>query len=336
MPGHAAPRAAARLRLPLLLIPWVACSGLLAAWLWAPVWLEQYSLYPLLAGIVLLGLPHGALDHVVPVRQGWAWPRRGAALLGFALGYALVAGLYLLLWPLAPLVAFWGFLALTVFHWGQGDLHFLESHLLRARRSRASAALAIAARGGLPIVVPLLAFPESFEHLAHLAAAAFGRPLAVALFSPGLLMGLGVLFGLLLVAYVFDTGRSAASRGACASELFEVGLLLVLFSTVPAPLAIGIYFPAWHALRHLGRLLTLRPNDARLVSRGRWWPPLLALARDLTPLTAVAIAVLAGLYLINAPRVASLEGLVALYLALIAALTLPHALVVAHMENYGP
>ncbi len=307
--------------------------GLLLGWALAPQALEAYLFAPLLFSVVVLGLPHGALDHLVPGRSGWAWGKRLGPTLLYCLIYATLAALVLLAWRLAPLATFWGFLAVSLLHWGQGDLHFLESALGRRRPARWSAPLALLARGALPILVPLLAFPEYFGRLARGAALAFGAPAgAGALLSSGARGALLLTCAALLVGYALDTLRAARSPAWLALELGEVALLLGVFVWVPAPLSIGAYFALWHAPRHLGRLLVLRPADAAGIARGRWLRPAARLARDLAPLTLVALVALGALYAWSAGRVTSLEVFVALYLALIAALTLPHAVVVALMD----
>lgn len=312
--------------LPLILLPWTGLGALLLGWHLAPGVLERSAFVPLLLSVVLFGLPHGALDHLVPGRLGWRWGRRPGAVLLYCLAYAALAGLYLLAWRVAPLPAFWGFLLLSVLHWGQGDLHFLEAGLGRRRPTRWSVGVAILARGALPILVPLLAFPGDFERLARGAARVFGgQGGAGALLSPGALNALAALLAVLFTLYVLDTLRAAVSFQHGALELAEAALLLAVFLTVPAPLSIGVYFTLWHAWRHLGRLHALGTGGGVGTSA-------LRLARDLLPITLAALGLLGGLFLWAAPRVGSVESFTALYLALIAALTLPHALVVALMD----
>ncbi|MFC4455350.1 Brp/Blh family beta-carotene 15,15'-dioxygenase [Deinococcus sonorensis] len=321
-------RDAAALPWAMLLLPWTSATGLLLAWWSWPDLLARQLFLPLLLSVLLFGLPHGALDHLVPGRLGWRWGRRPLPVLGYCLGYAGVAGLDLLAWRVAPLPALWVFLVVSALHWGQGDLHVLEVRLGRRRPAWWSAPLAIVARGSLPIVVPLLAWTGEFDRLARGAALAFGATVSAApLLGPGVRTLLTAGLTALLVLYVLDTWRAAAPRRA-GLELGEAALLLVLFLTVPAPLSIGVYFTLWHAWRHLGRLCALGPDPAGAAPRSRT----LRLARDLLPITLAALALLGGLFLWAAPRVETVETFTALYLALIAALTLPHALLVALMD----
>jgi beta-carotene 15,15'-dioxygenase len=298
---------------------------------------------PLLLSVLLFGLPHGALDHQVPGLLGWRWARHPAAVAGYLLLYAGLAGALLLGWLWAPLLAFWGFLVASLLHWGQGDLHTLEAVLGRRRPHRWSAAVAILARGSLPILLPLLAFPGWFLRLAQGAARAFGvAAWSGPLLGPALTLGLTLGLVAVLLLYTHDTLRASPHS---LRELGEATLLLVVFLQVPPPLAIGLYFSLWHAWRHLGRLLALRQVQQELrqhqqvlgqdgqapAALGR--PALQGLALQLLPITLLAFTLLGGIYLWAAPRVHDTETLVALYLAVIAALTGPHALLVALMDR---
>ncbi|WP_407541585.1 Brp/Blh family beta-carotene 15,15'-dioxygenase (plasmid) [Deinococcus radiomollis] len=314
----------------LVVVPWVSLLALLAGWLLAPAALERLMYLPLLVSTVLFGIPHGALDHLVPGRLGWAWSRRPGRVWLYVLGYALLAAATLRLWSLVPDVVFWGFLLVSLLHWGQGDLHYLETVQGRRRSGPWSAPLTLLARGSLPILLPLLVFPEWYARLAAGVHHVFGLPTVAGPLLTGTQTGvLAAGLALLLLAYAADT--LVSSPGALL-ELGETALLLAVFVVVPAPLSIGLYFSLWHAWRHLGRLLLLpvgpdaSPDQKTGTARVLW------LVLDLLPITLVALGLLAALYFWAAPRVQNTETFAALYLALIAALTLPHALLVALMD----
>jgi Brp/Blh family beta-carotene 15,15'-monooxygenase len=113
-------------------------------------------------------------------------------------------------------------------------------------------------------------------------------------------------------------------------------VLLLFFLYTPAYFSVGLYFLAWHSLRHLGRLLILSPYDAAAVAQHHWRRPLFRLVRDALPITLAAIGLLVALYVWRSDNVQSLEGFVAIYLVLISALTAPHMAVVALMDLAKP
>lgn len=318
-------------------IPLAAAAAALCVQVVVPRFAETYALYPLLLGTVFLGLPHGALDHLVPARLALPWGRKPLFLALYLLAYVTLAGAFLALWLLAPKTAFTGFLLVTVVHWGHGDLRFMELFWGRVDPTRWGTWATGLTRGALPIAVPVLAFPETAERLYQHAALGLGvGPASIDLAAPWLVGPLIALLGTALVAYVSSALRAAPNSQLLLTDAAEIAVLIGLFAFVPAYLAIGVYFLFWHALRHLARLLLLEPEDARSVAEGRMRAPLRRLMRDSVPMTALALALLGGLYLVGAPRIVTLEGFVALYLVLISALTVPHAVVVALLDVWRP
>lgn len=324
------------LTLAMLWGPWLAVLGLCMAQLWFPKQLQAYGLYSFVVGILVLGLPHGALDHLVPTRMGFAWAKTPLGIGLYLLVYILIAGLYFGLWLISPLLAFVGFLLATVLHWGQGDVRFLEIFLGRSRPNPLGTLVSVLLRGSLPIVLPVLAFPHTAESLYYHAAKGLGLQaapldLAAQAVSGPLMVYMALLFG----AYLFNAIQAAKNRQMLAVDLLELILLSLLFCTVPAYMSVGIYFIAWHSLRHLARLIVLRPEHPELLQTGQWKGPVTRLALELLPITFCAVAMLLGLYFWKAQYATGLETLVALYLVMISALTKPHLLLVALMD-YAP
>ena len=114
--------------------------------------------------------------------------------------------------------------------------------------------------------------------------------------------------------------------------VLETLLLFAFFAIVPPVLAVGLYFTLWHAPRHVARLVLLDPAGARYLGAGRPARALARFAGEAAPLTVLALALLFGL-LLAVPRPSGDPGsLLALYLVLVSALTLPHASLVAYMD----
>lgn len=317
----------------LFLLPWLSVVALLLVQALTPHLVARYSLYPLLLGVVVVGLPHGALDHLVPTRLGFAWAQKPLGVSLYLLGYVATAALFFGLWLWQPRLAFVAFLAASVWHWGQGDLRFLELFLGRRRPSRWGALVTLLVRGSFPILIPVVVFPETAERLyAHMVAGLGLGASALELGHAPLRTSLALGMLALSVLYLHNAVRAAPSSRVLAVDLLELALLVLLFTSVEAYLAVGTYFILWHSLRHLARLLVLREQDRRQLARGRWLRPVGSLCLALTPITSAALGLLTGLYLWGAENVSSLEGFVALYLVLISSLTVPHMLVVALMD----
>ncbi len=316
---------------------WVVV-GLLAAAFAAGLQVSPAVQYvPFAVSLVFLGLPHGALDHLVPARLAGRKPWPGPAL-GVGLLYLVLSGLYLAAWFVSPAAAFGLFIALTWFHWGGGDLYSLLA-LTRSRylETRGLRFLTLLVRGGLPMLVPLLAFPEVYQTTAMSLIGLFDPGAAASLdpaFSPAFRLSVGALFAALaLCALVLGHRRvrSPEDRVAWRHDAFETALLAAFFALVPPLLAIGLYFCLWHSARFVGRLMLL--DEASPLRKGRLAPALLAFFRDAAPLTAVALLMLAGLYLLVPEPPSGAPALLALYLVLISTLTLPHVAIVLWMDR---
>lgn len=315
---------------------WIACGLLVVVFAFdpsTPLWVQYL---PLALSVVLVGLPHGALDHLVPSRlRGEPATLRSLAAVGFL--YAALGGTYAAGWFLAPAVCFVGFILLTLVHWGQGDVHALVAlaggdHL----RTRPQRALAAVTRGGFPMLVPLVAFPEQYRRVAEALVSPFlgnADVLALAFTAPvRLAVAVGVV---LLVTAHLAVGylRRSTSRRGFRYDAGETLLLGVFFSTVPPILAVGTYFCLWHATRHVARLVLLDPPAVDALSSADIGTALRRFTRQAAPLTLASLGFLLALYLFVPEPPTTIEGLVGLYLVLIAALTLPHVVVVAWMDR---
>ena len=240
---------------------------------WSASWPLAALALPFALSLVLFGLPHGAVDPFVLSRRPLG--RLGVSAVYFAAALAVLA-----LWALAPVACAIAFLVLTALHWGTCDLHTLlafdGAHHLTTRTQRAATA---AVRGGLPMLVPLVAAPEAYRRVLGWMAGALGTggvglgP-AEALFRPDVRFALGTGFAALAVATLAVGWRRAAADGQRAWRLdaAETLGLALFFALVEPLLAVGLYFCLWHAPRHLARLVAWSPPAvARLDARRGVW-----------------------------------------------------------------
>jgi Brp/Blh family beta-carotene 15,15'-monooxygenase len=275
---------------------------------------------PFAVSILLFGLPHGALDHLVPARLSGAPVLRSVSVI-VAL-YALLGAATAALWLAAPLLGFASFLLLTWFHWGQGDL-YVDRLLGDGATGRTGAALTVAARGAIPMLVPLVAHPDDYALVTAQTAGLLGPHVASPTIPPGArLVAAAVVLGLLL-AHAALTGPGRRPRRTA----LEAVVLVAFFAVVPPVLAVGLYFTLWHSVRHILRLELTDPVAAEELRRGRLLRPFLRFAHEAWPITAIAVVMLLAVALLL--RSADLG----VYLLLLAALTTPHAVVVSWMDR---
>ena len=252
-----------------------------------------------LAVIIVLGVPHGALDG--EVARAVLRPRFGRAwFLVFSLPYLALSALVLLAWRLAPGLTLLAFLAASVWHFG-------------TENAEAGDGLEVIVRGGLPIAMPVLIHPGA-------TAAVFATVAAAPL--PQLPEWLWAAASAWLVLAVVWVGRAMLRRQA---RLLAVpGMLAGLFAVLPPLTAFAIYFVGVHAPAHVAALIR-NPARAPRVHDHRS-AALLSL-----PITALTLLIGAALWPLYGGAVP--DRLLALTIQGLAALTLPHMLLDAGLAR---
>jgi Brp/Blh family beta-carotene 15,15'-monooxygenase len=295
---------------------------------------ERLRYIPLIASIALVGLPHGAVDHLaIPRAKGQTPTRRSLVRVGLL--YFLVGGTYAVLWFLAPGLSALLFIIMTWAHWGQGDLWPLLSvtgagHL----RSGMHRLGTVMVRGGPPMLVPLWFFPERYREVVEAIVDRFGVSGAALdpVFDPGVraavVGGLAALSILVVVVGLLRTDDPET----WAVDAGETALLWWFFAAVPPVFAIGVYFTVWHSLRHVGRLIATDPEGRAALAAERPFTAFGRFAREATPLTLLSLVGLVGLYAAVPDPPSDVAEFIGLYLVFIAVLTMPHVIVVAAMD----
>jgi len=291
-----------------------------------------WQILPLALSVLLFGLPHGAVDHLVAL--GLARRRLEAAPLAIVLTlYTTIAAGVCIFWIVNPVIAAMGFLALTVYHWGKADLAFERfrnaEHPPGGKRIYQFAHGLL--RGLLPIGLPLVAHPESASAFIN-ACINWFQPDAdfnyVSVWSPLLVIICALwLFDTIRIFQVTTPGNQRDSRWLI---LENIGLAIFFLIVPPLP-AVGFYFCGWHGYRHVLRLRACREcgketaTEMQLTKTSRF-------ARQAVPFTLIALAALPALGWFLAAQAADPQSWIALYLVLISALTLPHVCVVEWMD----
>ena len=115
--------------------------------------LSPIDIFALLA-IMLVGLPHGAFDGAIAFFVGAG--RTPARITSFLVGYSVLAGLYIGFWYLMPLPALIIFLALSIIHFGSGDVQPAHLPIEESWQGLFKAARIFSHGGVVGIVVPSL------------------------------------------------------------------------------------------------------------------------------------------------------------------------------------
>ncbi|WP_066412305.1 Brp/Blh family beta-carotene 15,15'-dioxygenase [Halorubrum aethiopicum] len=328
--------------------PAVALAVLLPLGAVTPLFPVEVGVAAFALGTLVVGMAHGAVDHLVPLRAavgegaaGGVSLRRSVAAVSVV--YAVLGGAVVVAFFLAPVAAFVGFVGLTWLHWGQGDVAALAVAGVDHLPTSAERALTLVVRGGLPMAVPLVSHPGEYRLVAEWVVGLFVADSTAAsaavdpLFAPPTRLTVGaVMVGatLLSLGLGYRRVRAGARRQGWFRDAGETAVLWAWFLLAAPVFAIGVYFAAWHSLRHVGRLLLIDPDavsaladDARGVRRA-----LFGFARDAAPLTLGGFLVVGGVGLAVPSGVAGAGDVLAVSLVAIAALTLPHVVVVAWLD----
>ncbi|GAB7092395.1 Brp/Blh family beta-carotene 15,15'-dioxygenase [Halorubrum luteum] len=322
------------------LYPAVALALLLPIGAVTPLFPVELGVVVFALGTLVIGMAHGAVDHLVPLRASEVSLRRSVVVVSVI--YAVLGGAVVAAFFLDPVAAFVGFIALTWIHWGQGDVAALRVAGVDHLRTVGDRLLALFVRGGLPMGVPLLSHPGEYRLVAEWIVGLFVADATAAaaavdpVFTPTTRAGVGIAMGVATLAAVGVGGlrvrRQGADRRGWLRDTGEIGVLWAWFLLAAPVFAIGVYFAGWHALRHVGRLLLVDDRATIALANRETGVALRRFARDAAPLTLGGFAVVAAVAAIAPAGVAEAGDLLAASLVAIAAMTLPHVAVVAWLD----
>jgi len=188
-----------------------------------------------LGAVVLIGLPHGALDGAIAIHLGFS--RRMILFIRFLLLYVGMAGLVIAAWIVAPALCLLGFLVISMIHFGAGDARHGSGWVRGAE---------VLAHGGLVVAgISQMHRSESDVIFAYLTG---GDTMLV---WQGLDM-LTVIVGVSLVVCLAQALWHRHWRGTA----LELGVLAVLFALTPPLVGFAVYFCCVHSARHVAAIMS--------------------------------------------------------------------------------
>jgi Brp/Blh family beta-carotene 15,15'-monooxygenase len=255
----------------------------------------------LAAAVMLTGIPHGALDPWVAWRAG-LWRTR-AGFAAFNLAYAGIAVAVLVVWQLVPGASLAIFLAISAWHFGGDWRHELNVW------ARAACGLAL-------LALPALGAPTEVSAIFAVLGGDEGRVLAswLSMAAPW------------LATAAAASALVALQRSPAAAV--ELGAAVAFALLLPPLIFFLVYFCALHSPRHLRIAARSADPSQRRQMAG------VALIYTLSTLAAAALVWpwLAG---VAAPAAVPEANLIRLLFIGLAALTLPHMIVIMLSEQSG-
>ena len=261
-----------------------------------------------------IGIPHGALDHLVTLPKSSAV--KMAVFITVYVAVAIIAVFLLLTWNV---VGFIFVVAMSAVHFGIGDAAFISEIDRRSSYTNRFPRFSYAAAGGsLPVVIPLVS-EKSSAALERVNASLINWHQG---FNDELLLLTLVIFAIALL-------RLLQKRRI--SDGIDLSLLYLLALTAPPLVAFAVYFGCWHAMRHTARLTLVLPRSQKAFAEGRStdaflsaiWPGLPAL---------IGTFVIAGIVIAFRGGSVS-DQFLWITLVIVWALTVPHMAVTARLDR---
>jgi beta-carotene 15,15'-dioxygenase len=278
-----------------------------------PQFMDQIAPWLLFFTVFVIGIPHGAVDHVVAADL-YGIKRGTAGHLVFYSSYLLVMLFVGSLWLLYPSAGMALFLLISVYHFGQAD----AVALLKAD-SRLYALFSWSR--GMMIIAAII-FTDPAVCLPIIEAATGMSPgWFSVLYDYSNLITITAAVQYFAVAGVVLVCRST---GITSVRFLGDSLLLVTLLVLTHPLiGFALYFALWHSMGHVQEMIAFFREKGRRITIWKFYQ--LAL-----PFTVVSLAGLTALFFIQQTYSIGNE-MISLLFILISVLTLPHMLVADRM-----
>ena len=261
-----------------------------------------------------IGIPHGALDHLVTLPRSSF--KKMALFITLYVAVAVIAVVAILTWNV---VGFILVVIMSAVHFGIGDAAFISEIDRRSEETkRFQKYLYAAAAGTLPVVIPLVS-DKSTSALEKVNPALVD-------WHQGLNNDL-MLWVMLITAFALLRLVQRRRDG----EAIDLVLLYLLAVTAPPLVAFAVYFGCWHAMRHTARLTLTLPSSQEAFTKGS---AKRAFIRAVLPGTPALVGTFVIAALIVLLRGDSLDDqFLWVSLVVVWALTVPHMAVTARLDR---
>jgi Brp/Blh family beta-carotene 15,15'-monooxygenase len=274
-----------------------------------PQFLRQIELALFALIILMIGVPHGATDHLLDqFSRGKRFSYRT-----FLLNYVALGIVYTILWFLLPELSLLLFIALSTYHFGQSQLLYLripQHHWLKITSYMLWGSYTLCC-------IILLNWNESWQILDELLPSLLAVVLPYQDLIPYLL---GVLFltniGLFVVFYV----RRQMRRRELVGEVLNLGLIAGLAYFTPLLVSFAVYFGLWHSL------ISVRIEIQKMRTYQQSFSAI-KFAKTALPLSLSTLVIFVVIFQLNT-QFALFQSPFLLFFILISVLTLPHVLYV--------
>ena len=290
--------------------------AILASLIFAQVIESSDNTWQVVIAVIALaiGIPHGALDHLVTLPKSSAI--KMASFIAVYVAVAVIAVILLLTWNVAGFIFV---VVMSAVHFGIGDAAFISEIDRRTSDSKKFPRYSYAAAGGaLPVVIPLVS-DKSSAALERVNSSLIN-------WHQGLNDEL-----LLLTLAIFVVALLRLLQKRRISDAIDLSLLYFLALTAPPLVAFAVYFGCWHAMRHTARLTLALPRSQKSYEEGRSTDAFLSAIWPGVP-ALVGTFVVAGIVIAFRGGSVS-DQFLWITLVIVWALTVPHMAVTARLDR---
>lgn len=279
-----------------------------------PDFLIYIAPFILFFSVVILGIPHGAIDHIIAAKVYGLNSSLKDTILFYGL-YLLVMLIVGVLWIFFPLGGLLFFLLISIYHFGQADgVSLLKGY------SRTEMTLFSWSRGIM--IIGLILFAHPYISFPIITAAIRAEPEWLnTLYQQHQMLTVAALVPYLWMSFrMMLKNRINLPKSAFASESLVIVLLFLLVHPL---VSFAIYFALWHSAGHISEMRAYFKQQGETLSVLRFY-------KLATPFTIISLLGLVMLFYLH--QAFSLgEQMISLLFILISVLTLPHMIVVDKM-----
>lgn len=216
------------------------------------LWVD-YSFFALF--LVVLGIPHGAIDHFVVARIEQK-NGRTFSFLRFLAVYLLQMALYAILWIFFPALSLLLFLVLSAWHFGQSDIQPAPTHILWGLGQLIS--------GALILFYILLREPLLTANI--IKRITRGNQAFSDFWRSAVNYQAVIMFGILFfVVLIFIWAQKTEPIRIPSTHFLRGFLLLLIIYFLPLLPAFALYFGGWHAVNTFQHISQFLKQDNTLI-----------------------------------------------------------------------
>jgi beta-carotene 15,15'-dioxygenase len=209
---------------------------------------EQYEIIVFFAGIILLGIPHGAADLLVAA-QNARYNKKLFSIYSFFVNYLGRLFLFALIIWLLPWMGILLFIFFAAYHFGETDLHHFSSSSLGGKLfifSYGLVILSVLLLNNYDEVIKILQVYSNTSEITDIF-------LWIGKLRYSLLTCIVVFFLISTFFYFVTANRQDGSRD---SFLLQFMLIVVILFNLPLLQGFTFYFVIWHSLLSLRNIVT--------------------------------------------------------------------------------